>query len=108
MKKGRPGILLSVITGYASLDAVIDILYRETSTIGLRIQHTGRKKLVRSQREVTTSFGPVKIKSVLRNGIEILAPEYEECRRIAASTNLPLLEVMKRLDRELSGNASPQ
>jgi hypothetical protein len=108
MKKGRPGILLSVIAGYASLDAIVDILYRETSTIGLRIQHTGRRKLVRSQREVRTSFGPVKVKSVLRNGLEILAPEYEECRRIATATNLPLLEVMKRLERELARNASPK
>jgi uncharacterized protein (TIGR00299 family) protein len=102
MKKGRPGILLSVITGYASLDAVVALLYRETSTIGLRIQHTGRKKLIRSQREAMTSFGPVKVKSVLRDGTETLAPEYEECKRIADTENLPLLAVMKRLEREIS------
>jgi uncharacterized protein (TIGR00299 family) protein len=101
MKKGRPGILLSVMVPRVHLDAVIGVLYRETSTIGLRIQKTGRRKLPRRHLEVSTSLGTVKAKSVLREGIEVIAPEYEECRRIASERNIPLLEVMKMLEKEL-------
>ncbi len=103
MKKGRPGILLSVMTPRSRLDAVTAILYGETSTIGLRVQSTGRMKLPRRQVDVTTSFGPVRAKAVLRDGKEVVTAEYEECRRIAAEWKLPLLEVMKRLEAELGG-----
>jgi uncharacterized protein (TIGR00299 family) protein len=103
MKKGRPGILLSVMTPRSRLDAVTAILYGETSTIGLRVQSTGRMKLPRRQVDVTTSFGLVRAKAVLRDGKEVVTAEYEECRRIAAEWKLPLLEVMKRLEAELGG-----
>ena len=101
MKKGRPGILLSVMTPRRHMAAVSDVLYRETSTIGLRIHKTGRRKLPRRHLEAATSFGTVKAKAVLRDGREIVTPEYEECRRIASERNLPLLDVMKILEKEL-------
>ena len=103
MKKGRPGILLSVLVGHAHLDAVVAVLYRETSTIGLRIQQTGRRKLPRRHLEAVTSLGTVKAKAVVRDGKEIVSPEYEECRRIAQERNMPLLDVMKILEMELRG-----
>jgi pyridinium-3,5-bisthiocarboxylic acid mononucleotide nickel chelatase len=109
MKKGRPGILLSVMTARTNLDAVTRVLYRETSTIGLRIQQTGRRKLPRRHLEAATSLGIVKAKAVLREGREIITPEYEECRRIATERNLPLLDVMKILEKELrEGNTGIQ
>ena len=103
MKKGRPGILLSVLVGHAHLDAVVAVLYRETSTIGLRIQQTGRRKLPRRHLEALTSLGTVKAKAVVRDGKEIITPEYEECRRIAQERNMPLLDVMRILEMELRG-----
>ena len=103
MKKGRPGILLSVMTPRARLDPVIAVLYGETSTIGLRVHSIGRKKLPRRQVDVETSFGTVRAKAVMRDGKEVVTAEYEECRRIATATQLPLLEVMKRLEAELGG-----
>lgn len=106
MKKGRPGILLSVMTPKSRLGAVTGILYGETSTIGLRVQTTGRMKLPRRQVDVATSFGTVRAKAVMRDGKEIVTAEYEECRRIAAETSLPLLEVMKRLEAEIGGSTS--
>ena len=107
MKKGRPGILLSVMVGRSKLDEVIGIIYRETTTIGLRIITTGRRKLLRDQITVKTSFGPVKAKIVERGGKNVAAPEYEECRRIAREQNLPLLEVMRSLERELRDHTDP-
>jgi len=101
MKKGRPGILLSVMTEKTRLDAISELIYQQTSTIGLRIQQIGRRKLPRRQTTVQTSFGPVKAKIVIRNGNETTTPEFEECRRIAEERNLPLLEVARIIEREI-------
>lgn len=102
MKKGRPGILLSVMTGRSRLDAVTGIIYKHTSTIGLRIQEIGRRKLPRRAVEVQTQFGTVKAKAVMRNGAEVFSPEFEECRRIARERGLSVLEVQQALIRELA------
>jgi uncharacterized protein (TIGR00299 family) protein len=102
MKKGRPGILLSVMVDKSNLDAITRIIYLQTSTIGLRIQQIGRKKLPRRHVEIQTSFGMVKAKAVVRNGVEVVAPEYEECRRIADERRLPLLEVYQKIEQEIT------
>ena len=102
MKKGRPGMLLSVLADPSALDRIVECIYRETTTIGLRIHHVDRKKLPREIVTVTTSFGPVKAKSILRDGVRVLAVEYEECRRLAGERDMPLLTIMKQLEQELS------
>jgi hypothetical protein len=102
MKKGRPGVLLSTMVAKQKLEAIVDVMYRETSTIGLRIQQIGRKKLPRRLVELQTSFGVLRAKVVLRNGHEVFTPEFEECRRIADERGLPVAEVMKRLDAEIA------
>jgi len=101
MKKGRPGILLSVMTGRTVLDTVVGIIYRQTTTIGLRIQEVGRKKLPRRQLDVATSFGPVKAKAVIRDGKEVIAPEFEEARRIAQAAGRPLPDILRALEQEI-------
>jgi len=107
MKKGRPGILLSVMVGRSGLDNVVETIYRETTTIGLRIITTGRRKLRREENRAQTSFGTVKVKVVERGGKEVATPEFEECRRIAREQNLPLLDVMRTLERELRDQTEP-
>jgi|WetSurMetagenome_2_1015567.scaffolds.fasta_scaffold44212_2 pyridinium-3,5-bisthiocarboxylic acid mononucleotide nickel chelatase len=102
MKKGRPGIVLSVLTGRPQLDAIVGILTLHTSTIGVRIHPVGRRTLPRRAVEVHTSYGPVRAKAVIRDGREMLAPEFEECRRIADERNVPLLEIMRSLEREFA------
>lgn len=102
MKKGRPGMLLSVMAGKTKLDDIVAVIYGETSTIGLRIQSLGRRKLPRREVEVQTSLGRVRAKVVLRAGREVVAPEFDECKRIAGERGLPLVDVMKTLERELS------
>jgi hypothetical protein len=101
MKKGRPGILLSVLAPAPALEAVTAYLYRETSTIGLRVRSIGRRKLPRREVTAETSLGPVRAKAVLRDGEEAVTAEFEECRRIARDRGLPLQEVIRRLDHEL-------
>jgi pyridinium-3,5-bisthiocarboxylic acid mononucleotide nickel chelatase len=101
MKKGRPGVLLSVMVNSAKVDDIIDLIYHQTSTIGVRIQNIGRKKLPRRQLEVPTSFGPVKAKAVVRGNKEVVTAEFEECKRIAEERALPLTQVMQQIEGEL-------
>lgn len=103
MKKGRPGTLLSILTERRVLEPVLEVVFRETTTLGVRIQPTERRKVRRASRTVTTSFGPTKVKVVTYDGAERLIPEHDECRRIATERNLPLKEVYRMLERELAG-----
>lgn len=100
MKKGRPGILLSVMTGKKHLESVVSIMYRQTTTIGLRIQHIDRRKLPRESMIVQTSLGTIRAKLVIRDGKSVVTPEFEECRRIARETGRPLLDVMRILEQD--------
>ncbi len=104
MKKGRPAILLSVLTDHAKSDALLDIIFRETTSIGVRIQEVGRKKLSREIREVETSYGKIRVK-VSKRGDEILnvSPEYEDCKRIAEEKQIPLKTVMEEAKRFIIG-----
>ncbi|MBI2620547.1 MAG: nickel pincer cofactor biosynthesis protein LarC [Ignavibacteriales bacterium] len=104
MKKGRPGMLLSTLVERSRLEDVLAVLYRETTTLGVRIQPVERKKLARREKTIQSSFGPVKVKSVVHDGKEQLIPEFEECRRIAGEKKMPLKDVYKLLERELGGN----
>ncbi len=103
MKKGRPGVVLHVIVSTSAVDAMAAIIFRESTSIGIRMQTMTRRKLVRSQKEVHTSLGLVKVKSVIHDGKELLIPEFEECRRIAAEKHLPLKDVYRTLETELAG-----
>jgi len=104
MKKGRPGILLSVMTTRENLGTVIDLIYSNTSTIGLRIQKVRREKLPRRELLVATSLGTVRAKSVMRDGKESVSAEFEECKRIAEERAMPLPEVLRIIEKELSGH----
>lgn len=101
MKKGRPGVILSTLVERSKLDVALKILFRETSTLGVRLHPVERRKLLRSIKEVQTSLGVVRVKAVLNEQKEVLLPEYEECKRIALEQRLPLIEVYRILEKEL-------
>ncbi len=96
MKKGRPAVLLSVLTDSGKEDIVLDTIFRETTSIGVRIQEVGRKKLSREIQIVDTTYGKIRVK-VSKRGEEILTatPEYEDCRKIAEKKQAPLKTVME-------------
>lgn len=106
MKKGRPAILLSVLTDKSKTDAVLDTVFRETTSIGVRIQEMGRKKLSREIKEVDTIYGKIRIK-VSKRGDDILTvtPEYEDCRKIAEEKSIPLKQVMEEAKNMFSRKA---
>lgn len=94
MKKNRPGVALNVLVSADKRDAAATMIFRETSTFGLRIVPVDRYCLKRSFDSVETAFGPVKIK-IGYWGDEILkaTPEYEECRVLASAKGVPLTRV---------------
>jgi len=95
MKKNRPGTLLTVLAGREKAAAIEDLIFRETSTLGLRIREERRHILERRFVPVTTTWGEVRVKVGYRQGQEVnAAPEYEDCRRNAEARGVPLKQVM--------------
>ncbi len=94
MKKGRPGVMLGVLTIAANQDIVADIILRETTTLGMRVHPVQRFEADREMQTVTTAFGPVPVK-IKRWGGQVLGvmPEYEDCRQLAESKGLPVRTV---------------
>lgn len=93
MKKGRPGNLLSVLVDEGQLETIIDTVLAETTTIGLRFHHVERRKLVRSSVLVQTEYGEVRVKACLLDERRRLAPEFDDCARLARENNVPILSV---------------
>jgi uncharacterized protein (DUF111 family) len=93
MKKGRPGTLLSVITDESVMDGMLDILFCETTTLGVRISRVSRRMVKREPATVQTEFGPVQVKIAHVDGCRRFSPEYEDCARIAREKGIPLLAV---------------
>jgi pyridinium-3,5-bisthiocarboxylic acid mononucleotide nickel chelatase len=86
MKKNRPGTLLTVVARPAQRAALSDIIFSETTTIGLRFHEMGRECLVRELVSVETPLGAVRIKIARRDGrIVNAAPEFDDCAAIAAA-----------------------
>ena len=98
MKKGRPGVKLTVLCIESKKGELSEIVLKETTSIGLRYYETERKVLQREIREVDTEFGKVKVK-IAKSGTDItkMMPEYEDCKRIAKKHKIPLIEVMKKI-----------
>ena len=94
MKKSRPAVLVSVLADPERADQLADILFRETSTFGVRRREVLRQCLDREWREVDTPYGTVRVKIGLLGGEEVsAAPEYEDCRRLAGERGVPVMEV---------------
>jgi hypothetical protein len=102
MKKGRPGIMLSILTPPEKAEAVLRVLYLETTTIGARLTSVARRKLPRQLETVQSSYGPILVKIIHGVNGRRCVPEFEECRRIAESRGLPVREVQEKLLAELN------
>jgi len=95
MKKGRPGHLLSVMVEGGKREVVMDVVLRESTTLGVRFHRVERQALERDWVEVETPWGRVRVKRGLR-GEEVLNahPEFEDCRRVAEAAGVPVKQVM--------------
>ncbi len=100
MKKNRPGTMLSVICAPADAGRLEEILFRETTTLGVRRQLLSRSCLPRSAQTVRTAWGEVVVKRVeLPDGSLRCAPEYESCRQVAQRNNVAMQDVMEAARR---------
>jgi len=101
MKKNRPGVRLTVVSPPDKVEELARIILTESTAIGVRYYPAKRFKLERAVEERDTSLGKMKVK-VLREGGRIvrIAPEYEECRRVARDSGIPLMEVYRIVERE--------
>ncbi|HEY1209194.1 MAG TPA: nickel pincer cofactor biosynthesis protein LarC [Terracidiphilus sp.] len=97
MKKGRAGVQMTVLCRPDLVPALQELIFRETTTIGLRWRLENKVALAREFVEVKTSLGKVRIKIARFNSGKIAnaAPEYEDCRKIAADNSVPLKQVME-------------
>ena len=98
MKKGRPGVKLSVLCRNAQRNTLSAIILKETSSIGVRFYEMERIALDRTIKSMDTEFGKIRVK-FSRLGGEVLkaTPEYEDCKRIARKLGIPLMHIMKKI-----------
>jgi len=103
MKKTRPGIVLTVLCSAEKKNEIINILLKETTTIGVRFYDAGRITMKREIKQVQTKFGKIRVKqSALGSSIKV-TPEYDDCKRIARNKRLSLLEVMENVRNGTAG-----
>jgi uncharacterized protein (DUF111 family) len=94
MKKNRPGILLWVLCDLADRETLTTVIFTETSTLGIRSYPVARVALQRVHKEVDTPYGRVRVKLAYSpDGRVHVAPEYEDCRRLAREKHIPLKAV---------------
>lgn len=100
MKQVRPATLLSVIVAPENLRPVLEVIFRETTTLGVRTYQTKRYKLAREEVVVKTEYGEVRVKlGRLRGDVVNLAPEYRDCRRLADERHIPIKQVYEAARR---------
>ncbi len=98
MKKNRPGTLVTVTCPPHLLERLTEYLLLETTTIGLRWRVDNRLKARRTIHKLDTQYGSIRYKvAEVGKGITNIAPEYEDCKRVALEHNIPLKEVMDKV-----------
>jgi uncharacterized protein (TIGR00299 family) protein len=94
MKKNRPAVLIQVIGKPHQKDLLMEILFQESTTLGVRYQMMQRKILARDEAEIDSPWGKMKVKKISRpDGLFQLLPEYESCRKIALEKGLPIKDI---------------
>jgi uncharacterized protein (TIGR00299 family) protein len=94
MKKNRPGQKLSVVCAKKNEEIIEEIIFRETTTIGLRKSSFHRKILDREILNMATPYGDIRVKAAFKDGLMLkYSPEYEDCKEAASRTGKPLQEI---------------
>jgi len=105
MKKGRPGVMLSVICEKGAEGRLKEIIFRESTTLGMRTFEFDKDTLTRETIKVNTIYGDVIVKRSFFGGMQVsVKPEFEECRKIAAERNIPVKEVYNTIMSAIMSN----
>ncbi|MEN3183711.1 MAG: nickel pincer cofactor biosynthesis protein LarC [Atribacterota bacterium] len=99
MKKQRPAFALSVLAPLSLAPRLRTIIFEETTTLGIREHEVVKWVLPRREVTLSTPWGAIRGKEVRKGGKTLVLPEYEECKKIARRTGLPLREVLEKLKR---------
>ena len=96
MKKSRPAVMLTALVNSLHLQEICDCILAETTTLGVRIYETDRKKLSREIIEVETEYGKVRVKlGKMSDQVIKILPEYEDCKRLAKEKNVPVMKIQQ-------------
>ena len=107
MKKNRPGTLLTILCKPSDTNALMSLIFAETTTFGARTYSAQRRALPRESVNVNTVYGDVRIKLSRVNGrILHVAPEFDDCRKLATEKNVPLQQVISEALRRYQGGSS--
>src|SRR5665648_929940 len=94
MKKNRPAHMLSIIVYEQNLKEILEVLFSESTTLGVRIREVKRLRLVQQNFIIATKYGKIKVKvGMFKGKIKNIAPEYEDCKKMAQQYKVPLKEV---------------
>jgi len=100
MKKNRPGTQIQVLCEPVDVDAIRLILFRETTTLGIKQTFIERYALPRTIREIETPYGKVRVKiAELSPELKKISPEYEDCRKLAIEKGIPITTVYQEAIR---------
>ncbi len=95
MKKQRPGVRLTVIAPPAARETLLEKLFTDSTTLGVRLMEVERVAARRRQETISTPYGPLTVKVTEYGGRRRILPEYEACRKMAQEHGLPLMEVYR-------------
>jgi len=94
MKKNRPAHMLSIIVFEQNLKEILEVLFSESTTLGVRIRETKRLRLAQKNFITETKYGKIRVKvGMFKGEIKNIAPEYEDCKKMAKQHKVPLKEV---------------
>jgi uncharacterized protein (TIGR00299 family) protein len=100
MKKNRPGIVLSVIAASGDVEALVALIFRETTTLGVRISEIKKRMVAeRGILSVRTKWGSARVKTKRAGPRTAFSPEYDDCRRIARAKGIPISDVSDEIRR---------
>ncbi len=106
MKKNRPGTLLTLLCKPQDTNALMSLIFAETTTFGARAYTAQRRTLPRESVNVHTQYGDVRIKLSRVNGhVRHVAPEYDDCRKLAVEKNVPLQQIIGEAIRAYEGGS---
>ncbi|MBI4644535.1 MAG: nickel pincer cofactor biosynthesis protein LarC [Deltaproteobacteria bacterium] len=99
MKKNRPGVRLTVIAPPAAREGLLERLFLDSTTLGVRVQEVERVAAHRRQETINTPYGPLQVKIMEYGGHRRVMPEYEACREMAEKHGIPLIEVYRLIEK---------
>jgi len=106
MKKNRPGTLLTLLCKPQDTNSLMSLVFAETTTFGARTYRAQRRTLPRESVSVHTQFGDVRVKLSRLNGrILHVAPEFDDCRKLAVEKNIPLQRIFNEALRAYEGRS---